>query len=171
MQNVIVIRCCAQPKGHSAFPNQAGTDKNRFLNELLQNADDCRYPEGETPAFDLRISGNTITVVYNELGFTKQNVRAITAIGESTKKLLLDGKDNSIGEKGVGFKSVFGVAESVEIHSNGFDFVLCDKTPTVPDKCDALENGQASGTTLVFKMKSDISQALKEDKIHVFVYV
>lgn len=145
--------------------NQAGTDKNRFLNELLQNADDCRYPEGETPAFDLRISGNTITVAYNELGFTKQNVRAITAIGESTKKLLLDGKDNSIGEKGVGFKSVFGVAESVEIHSNGFDFVLCDKTPTVPDKCDALENGQASGTTLVFKMKSDISQALKEDKI------
>lgn len=78
---------------------------------------------------------------------------------------MLDGKDNSIGEKGVGFKSVFGVAESVEIHSNGFDFVLSDKTPTVPDKCDALENGQASGTTLVFKMKSDISQALKEDKI------
>ena len=149
--------------------NQAGTDKNRFLNELLQNADDCRYPEGEIPTFDFRISssGNNsvITVTYNELGFTKQNVRAITAIGESTKKLLLDGKDNSIGEKGVGFKSVFGVAESVEIHSNGFDFVLNDKTPTVPDKCGALKEGQAKGTTLVFKMKQDISQALKEDKI------
>lgn len=149
--------------------NQAGTDKNRFLNELLQNADDCRYPEGEIPTFNLRISGSgsnsVITVTYNELGFTKQNVRAITAIGESTKKLLLDGKDNSIGEKGVGFKSVFGVAKSVEIHSNGFDFVLNDKTPTVPDKCGALEEGQAKGTTLVFKMKQDISQALKEDKI------
>lgn len=64
--------------------NQAGTDKNRFLNELLQNADDCRYPEGEIPTFDLRISGSgsnsVITVTYNELGFTKQNVRAITAI-------------------------------------------------------------------------------------------
>lgn len=131
----------------------------------MQNADDCRYPEGETPTFDLRISGNKITVYYNELGFTKQNVRAITAIGESTKKLLFDGKDNSIGEKGVGFKSVFGVAESVEIHSNGFDFVLNDKTPTVPDKCDVIEGGQTRGTILVFKMKSDISQALKEDKI------
>ncbi len=145
--------------------NQSGTDKNRFLNELLQNADDCRYPEGETPTFDLRIGESTITVTYNEVGFTKQNVRAITAIGESTKKLLLDEKDDSIGEKGVGFKSVFGVAESVEIHSNGFDFVLSDKTPTVPDKCDVLENGQASGTTLVFKMKSDISQSPKEGKI------
>lgn len=145
--------------------NQAGTDKSRFLNELLQNADDCRYSEGEIPTFDLRISGNQIIVKYNEIGFTKQNVRAITAIGESTKKLLLDGKDSSIGEKGVGFKSVFGVAESVEIHSNGFDFILKDKTPTVPDKCAALAGEDASGTTLVFKMKSDISQALKEDRI------
>jgi len=145
--------------------NQAGTDKNRFLNELLQNADDCRYLEGDIPTFDLRISGNQIIAKYNEIGFTKQNVRAITAIGESTKKLLLDGKDSSIGEKGVGFKSVFGVAESVEIHSNGFDFVLNDKTPTVPDKCDALAGEDTSGTTLVFKMKSDIGQALKEDRI------
>lgn len=145
--------------------NQAGMDKNRFLNELLQNADDCKYPEGEVPVFDLKINNNQITVSYNELGFTKQNVRAITAIGESTKKLLLDGKDHSIGEKGVGFKSVFGVAESVEIHSNGFDFVLTDKMPTVPDKCDALEGQNVAGTTLVFKMKSDIRQALKEDRI------
>lgn len=145
--------------------NQAGTEKNRFLNELLQNADDCRYPEGETPTFDLRINNSKVTVSYNEFGFTKQNVRAITAIGESTKKLLLDGKDNSIGEKGVGFKSVFGVAKSVEIHSNGFDFVLNDETPTVPDKCDALEGGPEKGTTLVFQMKSDISQALEEDNI------
>lgn len=145
--------------------NQAGMDKNRFLNELLQNADDCKYPDGEVPAFELKINNNQITVSYNELGFTKQNVRAITAIGESTKKLLLDGKDNSIGEKGVGFKSVFGVAESVEIHSNGFDFVLTDKMPTVPDKCDALEGEDIKGTTLVFHMKSDIRQALKEEKI------
>lgn len=145
--------------------NQAGMDKNRFLNELLQNADDCKYPEGELPEFDLRINGNTITVSYNELGFTKQNVRAITAIGESTKKLLLDGKDHSIGEKGVGFKSVFGVAESVEIHSNEFDFKLTDKMPTVPDKCDPLEGEKRAGTTLVFSMKTDVRQAFKEEKI------
>lgn len=145
--------------------NQAGMDKNRFLNELLQNADDCKYSEGVVPSFELRINNIQIIVSYNELGFTKQNVRAITAIGESTKKLLLDGKDHSIGEKGVGFKSVFGVAETVEIHSNGFDFILTDKMPTVPDKCDALVGGNIRGTTLVFRMKSDIRQALREDKI------
>lgn len=145
--------------------NQTGKDKKRFLNELLQNADDCRYPEGETPSFDLRMSDSKITVSYNELGFTKQNVCAITDIGESTKKLLLDGEDNSIGEKGVGFKSVFGVSESVEIHSNGFDFMLKAKEPTIPDKCDVLEGGQGRGTTLVFKMKSNSSLVLEEDWI------
>lgn len=152
-------------KSYIQIINQAGTDKNRFLNELLQNADDCKYPEGELPEFNLKINGNTITVSYNELGFTKHNVRAITAIGESTKKLLLDGKDHSIGEKGVGFKSVFGVAESVEIHSNEFDFKLTDKMPTVPDKCNPLEGKKKFGTTLVFCMKTDVSQAFKEEKI------
>ena len=145
--------------------NQAGMDKNRFLNELIQNADDCKYPEGAEPTFNLRVNGDIITVSYNELGFTKQNVRAITAIGESTKKLLLDGRDNSIGEKGVGFKSVFGVAESVDIHSNDFDFRLTDKMPTVPEKCEPLESGRKFGTTLVFKMKADVRSALREDKI------
>lgn len=145
--------------------NQAGTDKNRFLNELLQNADDCQYPEGDLPEFDLKIIGNTITVSYNELGFTKKNVRAITAIGESTKKLLWVSKDDSIGEKGVGFKSVFGVAESVEIHSKEFDFKLTDKTPTVPDKCAPLEREKKSGTTLIFSMKEDVRETFKEEKI------
>lgn len=152
-------------KSYIHIINQAGIDKNRFLNELLQNADDCNYPEGEIPTFTLEINEDQITVSYNECGFSKQNVRAITAIGESTKKLLLDGKERSIGEKGVGFKSVFGVAESVEIHSNGFDFVLTDKTPTVPEKCGVLKGHEKTGTTLVFKMKSDITQVLEKDKI------
>lgn len=149
--------------------NKAGADKKRFLKELLQNADDCRYPEGASPEFELKVDNDKIVVSYNECGFTKQNVRAITAIGESTKKLLLDGTDYSIGEKGVGFKSVFGIAQSVEIHSNGFDFKLTDKTPTIPDKCAALENGESKGTTLVFTMKEDaeedIRQVLTKDKI------
>ena len=149
--------------------NKAGADKKRFLKELLQNADDCRYLEGASPEFELKVDNDKIVVSYNECGFTKQNVRAITAIGESTKKLLLDGTDQSIGEKGVGFKSVFGITESVEIHSNGFDFKLTDKTPTIPDKCGALENSGNKRTTLVFTMKEnareDIRQALTEDNI------
>lgn len=142
----------------------AGTDKSRFLNELLQNADDCLYTTTKTtPHFILTMRGDVVQATYNEDGFTKDNVRALTAMGESTKKLLLTGSTQSIGEKGVGFKSVFGVATSVEIHSNGFDFRLTDNLPTVPEKCEKIQ--QQEGTTMVFRMKKDISSYFSVDRI------
>ena len=144
--------------------NNAGSDKNRFLNEILQNADDCSYPVGVVPEFSLKLDGDILTAAYNECGFTKDNVRAITAIGESTKKLLLNGEDRAIGEKGIGFKSVFGVAEEVEIHSNGFDFKLSDKMPTVPDKCEEIPD--AVGTIMKYKLKDkSVMKAFSEDRI------
>lgn len=142
---------------------EAGTDKKRFLSELIQNADDCTYPEGIIPTFKLDSKGTVLTASYNECGFTKDNVRAITAIGESTKKLLLSGDDRSIGEKGVGFKSVFGVADSVEIHSNGFDFRLTSKLPTVPEVCEPLD--VVEGTTMIFQMRQDVRTAFSADRI------
>ena len=36
--------------------NQAGTDPERYINELLQNADDCEYLQGVNPSFKLEIS-------------------------------------------------------------------------------------------------------------------
>lgn len=136
--------------------NKAGSNSYRFINELLQNADDCQYETNITPTFQLKTSSDGITVTYNEKGFTKQNVRAITAIGESTKKKLLNNQHN-IGEKGIGFKSVFGVAESVEIHSNGFDFKLTEEKPTVPEKCKELKD--YSGTLMKFIMKQEVSKS------------
>ena len=133
---------------------EAGANNNRFFSEILQNADDCSYPEDVIPEMILRFEDDNLVVTYNEEGFTKNNVRAITAIGESTKKMLLASDHNTIGEKGVGFKTVFGVASSVEIHSNGFDFVLTDQTPTIPDKCASLP--MERGTYMSFRMKKKI---------------
>lgn len=141
----------------------AGTDKNRFLSELLQNADDCQYIDGIDPEFILEKTEDGLKVFYNETGFTKANVRALTAIGESTKKQLLNGNDRVTGEKGVGFKSVFGVAEQVEIHSNGFHFRLTDKKPTIPDTCNFKK--ETSGTTMFFKMKENIEDSFNQDRI------
>ena len=154
-------------KSYISIIQEAGTDKNRFLSELLQNADDCIYPKGVTPSFNLTRTGQTLQIWYNEQGFTKDNVRAITAIGESTKAFLLSGGEKkTIGEKGVGFKSVFGVASSVEIRSNGFDFILTDQfptIPTIPDKREPLADN--TGTTLVFQMKPDVSESFSVKRI------
>ena len=137
---------------HQASPNPA-----RFLNELLQNADDCKYPEGVIPTIAIKTAGQRFTIEYNETGFDKHNVRAITAIGESTKKRLLSGvqlSQDSIGEKGIGFKSVFSVAKYVEIHSNGFHFRLSDDAPTIPVLDVEEKHQNEPGTFMELALKS-----------------
>ena len=112
---------------------QSGTSPERFIQELLQNADDCEYADGVVPEFSLVQKKNKITTRYNEKGFTRGNIRSITAIGESTKKLLLNQDASQIGEKGVGFKTIFAVASMVEIHSGAYHFSLSAQAPTIPE--------------------------------------
>ncbi len=111
---------------------RSGTDRMRFIKELLQNADDCNYPHGNTPTFSLHQSGNSIITEYNESGFTRANIRSITAIGESTKNRLLKGELSTIGEKGVGFKTVFAIASEVKVYSGEYNFALRAEEPTIP---------------------------------------
>lgn len=150
--------------------NQAGEDPSRYLNELLQNADDCKYAEGVTPTFKLEISKDSkkLGTKYNEIGFTKANVRAITAIGESTKNKLMNAENpekDLIGEKGVGFKSVFAVADSVSIYSGDFCFRLTDKEPTVPQILKKQEKFE-KGTVMLYNLKKEIKpDFFSEEKV------
>lgn len=142
---------------------ELNSDPQRFIRELIQNADDCQYPEGVRPTFNLTVTGNTITTSYNESGFQKKNVRSITAIGESTKKQLRTGSFE-IGEKGIGFKTVFAVADSVDIHSNEFHFRLKAETPTIPDKIAPIDEDSA-GTKMVFSLRKHLSTRFETDTV------
>uniref|UniRef100_A0A8C2JT10 Wu:fj29h11 n=1 Tax=Cyprinus carpio TaxID=7962 RepID=A0A8C2JT10_CYPCA len=89
-----------------------------FVLELIQNADDNCYPDGrEHPALAFVVERDCITILNNECGFEENNVRAICDVGRSTKG---KHKYGYIGQKGIGFKSVFKVTDCPEIHSNGF---------------------------------------------------
>ena len=127
---------------------KSGTDKGRFIQEILQNADDCDYPDGAVPSFSLIRKGNTVVTEYNETGFSRANVRAITAIGESTKKRLVDGNLKVIGEKGVGFKTIFAVAAEVRIYSGEYSFSLSDHEPTIPKMIKFPEDETYAGTRM-----------------------
>lgn len=94
--------------------------------ELIQNADDNDYfpyllsgrdPNGEVPSLKFIINSCSIVVLNNEVGFSEKNIRAICDVGKSTKGAHRSGY---IGQKGIGFKSVFRVTDKPEIHSNGF---------------------------------------------------
>lgn len=123
----------------------------KFVEEFLQNADDCTYasePEIKIIVNEKSTNDNpTIEFVYNEVGFSKKDIWALTQFANSNKKEdLSDTYDwekvkkfslptnaeglvynEKTGRKGIGFKSVFALpADDVKIHirSNGFSFML-----------------------------------------------
>ncbi|RXH91522.1 hypothetical protein DVH24_020545 [Malus domestica] len=98
-----------------------------FLMELIQNAEDNEYKKGIEPTLEFVLTKKDITgsgapatllVFNNEVGFSRSNIDSICSVGRSTKK----GKRHLgfIGEKGIGFKSVFLVSSQPHIFSNGY---------------------------------------------------
>ncbi|KAH8586657.1 hypothetical protein B0O99DRAFT_585566 [Bisporella sp. PMI_857] len=93
----------------------------RFVYELIQNAEDNKYYQaqaaGESLYLSFSIYPDRIVLDSNEDGFVEEDVKAICSVGESTKTA-----QGYIGEKGIGFKSVFKVSKKVHIQSGPFSF-------------------------------------------------
>lgn len=106
-------------RGLQRLSSELYTKDTHFVLELIQNADDNSYPSNEStiPSLVFVLDNKVITVLNNEVGFSEKNIRAICDVGKSTKGAHRSGY---IGQKGIGFKSVFRVSETPEIHSNGF---------------------------------------------------
>ncbi|KAI0435663.1 hypothetical protein F4803DRAFT_544782 [Xylaria telfairii] len=112
-----------------AILSQELCDKEtHFLLELIQNADDNTY-SCENPEVNFTYRKGSLRVDCNEVGFTESDIRAICQIGQSTKAGLGRSK-RYIGEKGIGFKSVFKVAHTVYISSRTFSFKFDQSQPT-----------------------------------------
>ena len=113
----------------SLATNLYSTD-TRFVFELIQNAEDNSYAKAraanKAPFLSFTIHPDKIVVDCNEDGFTEANVRAICSITKSGKivssKTEEQRQQGYIGEKGIGFKSVFKVASKVHIQSEPFSF-------------------------------------------------
>lgn len=98
------------------------TSTARFVFELLQNAEDNHYTKaqarGEPPHVLFHVYPHKIVQECNEDGFTEANLTAICDVGRSSKQ----GAQGYIGEKGIGFKSVFMAAHRVHIQSGELSF-------------------------------------------------
>lgn len=132
--------------------NDLYSKKSHFVLELVQNADDNHYASGVTPHLALQVTQSRLIVVNNEVGFNDANVKAICSVGASSKS---QKKSGYIGEKGIGFKSVFTVSDAPEIHSNGFHFKF-DRTAednllgyVVPHWCEPPADIQPDCTTII----------------------
>ncbi|KAH7205910.1 hypothetical protein DER44DRAFT_809824 [Fusarium oxysporum] len=99
-----------------------------FILELIQNADDNQYDSEIVPSLRLALYNNGGHRYFrsdcNEVGFTFKQLDALTRVGQSTKAATIDNSKSCIGEKGIGFKSVFKVADVVHVASGFYEFKL-----------------------------------------------
>jgi hypothetical protein len=95
----------------------------------VQNADDSSYKncirQGVSPYLRFEITPDALFVETNEDGFLRANIEAICATGRSSKKA--SESDDYIGEKGFGFKSVFAIADEVQIQSGLWSFYFAHR--------------------------------------------
>lgn len=111
---------------------------HHYVFELTQNADDNNYPDHAERFLKFVLfeddpthtpgSHGCLCVLNDETGFEKKHVESLCDIGNSTKQ---GNREGYIGEKGIGFKSVFLISDRPHVISNGYSFHFCR------DDCDA----------------------------------
>jgi hypothetical protein len=122
-------------------------DRKHFLLELIQNADDAIYLENEK-VITFSIYHDYLEIAYNEQGFTTDDVIGITGTGATTKTANKLSANSFIGEKGIGFKSVFALAKEVQIESGPWQFKLLKENMIVPELMNPGRQTDAKGTKM-----------------------
>jgi len=102
---------------------QLYTDRSHFVYELLQNAEDAEARSIRFVQYPDRLE-----VMHDGKPFTAQNLQGLCDIGKSDKVDNL----NQIGEFGVGFKSVFGICETVQLFSEPAHYRDADVGDAIP---------------------------------------
>lgn len=93
------------------------TDSQRFIYELLQNADDASNDNG---ILEIQIDFVDEYIIVSHKGepFSKIDIESISSAGDGNKS----GDSNKTGFKGIGFKSVFSHSNLVIIKSGNYCF-------------------------------------------------
>ncbi|CAF3959718.1 unnamed protein product [Rotaria sp. Silwood1] len=89
-----------------------------FLHELIQNAEDNTYVGESRPYLRIELNHDYILFSNNEQGLRPRDVLAICSLAVTTKT----SEQKHIGEKGVGFKSVFAASNRPMLFSHSWKF-------------------------------------------------
>ncbi|MCL1861880.1 MAG: DUF3883 domain-containing protein [Proteobacteria bacterium] len=137
-------------------------DRTHFIYELLQNADDAldrRKKKDENRRVPCTVSFNLtpdrLLLSHYGISFDEADVRSVCDFGESTK----DKDRHLIGNKGIGFKSVFKVTDFPEIHSGNEDFSI--EEYVYPRQAGSTKRTEGE-TQIILPLKSEDETALKD---------
>merc|ERR1719478_995819 len=176
--------------------NSLYSNKEIFLREIISNASDAldkirflavtdkdALGEGDTAKLEMRISPDkskdTLTLTDRGIGMTKQdlinNLGTIAKSGTSSflEKLKEGGDINLIGQFGVGFYSVYLVADKVTVrtkHNDDKQYIwesTADSSFTIKEDPEGNTLGRGSAITL--HLKDDCKEFTEGDKIKELV--
>lgn len=117
----------AKGNKHASLLSRLYSDPYRFLDEILQNAEDAYARKGDNCAqgsIGFYLTDDGLDIVHNGIDFTEEDLKAITTFAGTTKDLR-DGI-NQIGKFGIGFRSVYALTDVPEIHSGLYHFRIED---------------------------------------------
>merc|ERR1711939_291123 len=172
--------------------NSLYSNKEIFLREIISNASDAldkirflavtdkdALGEGDVAKLEMRISPDkskdTLTLTDRGIGMTKQdlinNLGTIAKSGTSSflEKLKEGGDVNLIGQFGVGFYSVYLVADKVTVrtkHNDDKQYIwesTADSSFTIKE--DPEGNTLGRGTEITLHLKDDCKEFTEPDKI------
>merc|ERR1712093_651788 len=176
--------------------NSLYSNKEIFLREIISNASDAldkirflavtdkdALGEGDTAKLEMRIAPDktkdTLTLTDRGIGMTKQdlinNLGTIAKSGTSSflEKLKEGGDVNLIGQFGVGFYSVYLVADKVTVrtkHNDDIQYIwesTADSSFTIKEDPEGNTLGRGSAITL--HLKDDCKEFTEPDKIKELV--
>merc|ERR1712159_30030 len=176
--------------------NSLYSNKEIFLREIISNASDAldkirflsvtdkdALGDGDTAKLEMRISpdkaNDTLTLTDRGIGMTKQdlinNLGTIAKSGTSSflEKLKEGGDVNLIGQFGVGFYSVYLVADKVTVrtkHNDDKQYIwesTADSSFTIKEDPEGNTLGRGSAITL--HLKDDCKEFTEGDKIKELV--
>lgn len=95
-------------------------DVNRFIFELLQNADDAPNKSSESIHVEFRLLDNYLIFKHSGAHFSQNDIVGISTVGSRASEKDLDMEKT--GYKGIGFKSIFKASNCVQIISGRYSF-------------------------------------------------
>jgi heat shock protein beta len=178
--------------------NSLYSHKEIFLREIISNASDAldkirflavtepsMLGEGDTAKLDITIHGDknadTVSITDRGVGMTKQdlinNLGTIAKSGTSSflEKLKDGGDVNLIGQFGVGFYSVYLVADKVTVttkHNDDKQLIwesTADSSFTIKEDPNAESDPLGRGTRVTLHLKDDCKEFTEADKLKELV--
>merc|ERR1719421_2728520 len=178
--------------------NSLYSHKEIFLREIISNASDAldkirfllvtdkdALGDGETAKLEMKISpdknDDTVSITDRGVGMTKQdlinNLGTIAKSGTSSflEKLKDGGDVNLIGQFGVGFYSVYLVADKVTVttkHNDDVQLVwesTADSSFTIKEDPNAATDPLGRGTRVTLHLKDDCKEFTEPDKLKELV--